>query len=266
MKKQSGSLVVFSILFWIVALILTITFFYTFIPRDKYGMIFNVWLGILCLAETVCFVGFSYGQIQADKPGKISTPGYITIETILILWFIMTLFFAYFALTIPIQETKTQNLISLLYGVLTSALLFACLLFYYRDIHQESIKRAADDERSRMAFLGKNLGRIRSALSSLSTVLPKEDIPIDRLLKRVDMLEIVLYHIPPGRYRISERTPSEKLEGIEEDLKKEFASLSQTLEKSAKEDPVLLLSQFEKHIQNLENLISDRERILILEI
>jgi len=263
MKKVSfNQYVLLPILLLILLIIITIQCFQVLV-EPKGDIQLYVWEFIICAAEFIFFAWLINRYFLLKSEEKIDTAGYLTIQVVIGIWFIVTVMTSSLYLTVPRGSFKAQNLISFLYLLISLTLLLGCIWFYQSQSHLRALSQSASSEKSKFTEYIGVINRMRNIILNPPKDFPEEIIKADRLAKRLEMLEIILLHITPSKFRQSERPLPSQVDVFENDIIKELENLDSFIKSIKKEEIRLPISEFEKKINIIEDLFAERQKHLV---
>ena len=254
---------VIPIIVFVLLLVITIIFFFTFTNPEVRRLYFYINLFVICAAEFVVFAWFVNRSISQEKAERTSTPTYLTIYYIIVLWFAITVFFVFISLVTQFKFTLFQGLLVFIYSIITLVLLFGSSIFYQQD--RAFVKDFITAQKEKIKYVRKEItmSQLRSQLSDLSKVFPDRLIEIDRIGKRMESLELKFRHFTSSQSSKDVGSSSSDIQHIEKNILEEIISLGNLIESAQEEKAVPKLDEIKNKLSSIENLIAQREKLLL---
>lgn len=259
-KKASP---IIPILVLILMLGITIIFFFSFVSYDARNIYFYVSLFVICAAEFVFFGWFINRYLTVEKKDRVSTPTFLTLYSVISIWFIITVLFVLISLVTQFKYEKFQVFLIIIYSVVTILLLFGSSMFYQQD--KIFTDRSIKGEKEKEKYIRKEISvsQLRNKFNDLLKIFPNDNVQVDRLGKRLESLEMKLRHITPSKYRQGDRELPPEIDSIEKNILDEIKQLESFISSIAEGDSTSKLSEIENKLNSLENSISQRQQLLL---
>lgn len=264
MKESSKQkFFIIPIITFILLLGITIIFFFSFTNPEVRRLYFYITLFIICAAEFIVFAWFVNRSISQEKAERASTPTYLTIYFIIFLWFAITVFFVLISLLTQFKFTKFQGLLVFAYSIITLVLFFGSSIFYQQD--KAFTRDAIATQKEKTKYIRKEITmlQLRTQLNELSKIFPDNIIELDRISKKMESLELKFRHFTPLQSSKDIGESTSDIKHIEKNILEEMIVLGNIIESAEKENAISRLNEVKTKLTSIENLITQREKLLL---
>jgi cob(I)alamin adenosyltransferase len=208
--KGVGTIVWQMIMFLLAAMITIVAFLAAVAPENR-GVLFYVWLAVLCGGE---FIIFTWSvNYQISKHGRGLTGATLqTIHLLMIWWFLIAVPLAIVGgLATGLMEWLTgghasqwHDVVAELFAVMTLLFLLGAAMIYAKDLELQGEDRATQPDRIELQVWVAHVEEVVDNLRRFASEDDDHAASVDRLIKKLDAIRSSLQHAPPGKFGVHE--------------------------------------------------------------
>lgn len=248
-------------LFFAIGAAVTCAVFLVFVPGPQRGMTFYIVMSIVVAAELVLFAHLAYSRLAREYPPGPSRAIRLEVHALILLWLIVTIIIAIFAVRPENADTLASDKILVIYLLATLLFFLATFFLYSNSIEIEKTDIQLVAEREIVTSKAPDIEQVIRAVEDIGRRYSEHVILVDSTNKKLNTLQINIESVFVSERAINQQTSDvQKWNSQLEQQITDLISLSDSTSTIASDKVPELLNKITSKAESALSTLRNRER------